>query len=46
VFKRAPLRAVRRVASEAANDAGSAEAAPVDPVVVEAPAEAAPESQE
>jgi hypothetical protein len=46
VFKRAPLRAVRRVASEAANDAGSAEAAPADPVVVEAPAEAAPESQE
>lgn len=46
VFKRAPLRAVRRPVSEAANDAGSTEAAPAEPVVAEAPAEAAPESQE
>jgi hypothetical protein len=37
VFKRAPLRAVRRPVSEAANDA--------EPVVAEAPAEV-PESQE
>ncbi|MCS0588041.1 hypothetical protein ACFQ09_08955 [Massilia norwichensis] len=42
VFKRAPIAAVRRVVSEAANDAEPA----VAEAPVEAPAEAAPESQE